>query len=176
METETVKYLLDDKERIISISGPWDQFADENNGVSVRACDVCGHSIWDYVTGDSTRMWLSAVFQLARLRGVSIERPYRCDSPKLKRFMRMRIDPDERGILQIEHALLNTEERTAPVYIQYGSENTDKNLKLRCSFCGRVKQREWVEPLAEQAATLCKIIVAYSVCEDCQRLILEGAQ
>jgi hypothetical protein len=172
METETITYWLDTKDRISSIHGPWDKFADENDGVGVRACDVYGRSIWDYVTGDTTRMWLGAVFQLARLRGVRIERPYRCDSPDLKRFMRMHISPDEKGGLQIEHKMLNIEERISPIYIQHGSENVSKNLTLRCSFCGRVKQREaWLEPPSVHAITPCKIIVAYSVCEDCQQMM-----
>lgn len=163
-------YSLDSRDCIVSVSGSWDKFAAKNGGVRVFANDVCGRSIWEFVTGDATRMWLEAVFQLARLRSASIERPYRCDSPSLKRFMRMRIVSEQGGVLRIEHEILATEQRSKPVHFQYGM-NVMKNTRQRCSICGRVNDGGWQEPLAEYADPSYSIMVIYTVCEDCQRLM-----
>ena len=94
MTTQTTAYVLDNRNRIISVSEAWDRFAAENGGNKTSYKDVCGRPIWDFVTGDPTRMWREAIFQFARLRGDRVERPYKCDSPDLKRFMRMRIVSD----------------------------------------------------------------------------------
>lgn len=171
MTNSTTVYVLDNQDRIISVSGAWDEFSKENGGANLYSIDVYGRSIWDFVTGDATRMWLGAVFQYARLRGSSVERPYRCDSPDLKRFMRMRVIPDQTCVLRIEHEILSTEQRIAPVIIKYGSI-TMKNTKQRCSICGRLQNiGGWQEPHEDHANWPSEIIVIYTVCEDCQRLM-----
>ena len=170
MTNSTIVYVLDHQDRIISVSGAWDKFADENNGTNLSSKDVCGRPLWDFVTGDATRMWLEAIFQYARLLGTSVVRPYRCDSPDLKRFMRMRIDFEQGGILTVEHEIMATEPRSAPVLIQYGA-NTLRKTRQRCSICGRVNSGGWQEPLEEHADESDGIIVIYTVCEDCYRLI-----
>ena len=173
MDNSAIVYLLDDKNRIVSVSGPWDEFADENDGVNVHAADVTGRSIWSFILGDVTRMWLNTAFQFARVQAESIERDYRCDSPDLKRYMRMRIVPNGTGILRIEHETLATEEREAPVHIRSGSANSIYKIRSRCSFCGCIKDgEEWEEPLPEHAEEESgRIIVMYTVCDECQRLM-----
>jgi len=170
MTTETTAYVLDHRNRIISTSGVWDQFAAENEGIKAASKDIYGRSIWDFVTGDTTRMWLDAVFQLARYRDTGIERRYRCDSPDLKRFMRMLIVSEHGGMLRIEHEILSTEQRSRPVNIKY-SELTMKNTKQRCSICGRLNIGGWQEPHECYADASSRILVIYTVCEDCQRLM-----
>lgn len=170
MENLTTMYLLNKKNHILSVSGPWDRFAEENNGVNVFSSDVCGRSLWDFVVGDFTRIWLETIFQLARLRNTMTEQWYRCDSPEVKRFMKMRIVPDREDGLRIEHKTLVTEERPVPVYIRYGPDKS--NVRTRCSICGRVKlEGVWKEPRAEYAETSREINVAYSVCTDCRCLL-----
>ncbi|TWI74001.1 hypothetical protein LZ24_01231 [Desulfobotulus alkaliphilus] len=167
MSIPDTEYLLDKGDRIVSVGGAWDSFAKENGAAKVFSGDVCGRSVWDYVTGDATRMWLEALFQLARLRRTEIERPYRCDSPDVKRFMRMRIAVEQGGLLRIGHEILATEKRPASVHIQYGSETT-KNLRQRCSICGRIRGDGWQEPHPEDADISGILVVIYTVCKDCR--------
>lgn len=174
MEKTTTEYLVDEVDRIVSVSGPWDRFADENDGINARADAVCGRSIWDFIAGDGTRMWLDAIFKIARVRRASIERSYRCDSPDVKRFMRMRIIPGDGGALRIEHEVLGMEERHLPVYIRYKSSKDTGKIRLRCSICGRVRHgKVWEEPCPEHAGSSGEIVVVYSVCEACCRVIPE---
>jgi hypothetical protein len=166
MNTSTNIYTLDKQDRISALNGGWDEFANKNGGKNLSSQDICGRKIWDFVTGDATRMWLEALFQLTRLRGTSIERPYRCDSPNLKRFMRMRID-EQGGNLRVEHEILSTEQRVAPVHIRYGAHVKKRNRHL-CSICGRLNDGYWQEPCPEHAEVPEGILVIYTVCEDCR--------
>ena len=170
METQNTAYVLDNQNRITSVIGAWDTFAAENGGAELSLEDVRGRSIWDFVAGEATRMWLETVFQFARLGGTPIERSYRCDSPDVKRFMCMRIVPEQGGSLRIEHEVLSTEHRAAPVHIQYGSAAM-KNMKKRCSVCGCIYVNGWQEPHENFADASNYIIVIYTVCEDCHRLM-----
>lgn len=166
----TTIYCLDREQRITSVSGPWDQFARENGGPDVLAGRVCGRSIWDFVNGDATRMWLNALFQLAFVRNEMVERPYRCDSPDFKRFMRMQIFPETGGVLRVEHELLSLEKRIRPVYICHESTIKAPIIHLRCSICGRVKiGGVWEEPGQRHCKSSGSIVVAYSVCDDCMQ-------
>lgn len=162
-------YILDSENRIISVSGYWDEFADQNNGNDVHASNVCGRSIWDFIKGDVTRMWLESVFQFARLKNQTVERPYRCDSPDVKRFMQMRISTDENGLLRIDHELLATEKREKPVHFQYASSAVN-NLIFRCSICGHVSiNNVWVEPEQIPRHNNENIRVSYTVCPTCRQ-------
>ncbi len=50
-----------------------------------------------------------------RLRNAPVERPYRCDSPEKKCYMKMIICPLEEGYLSVEHRVEKVEERSKPV-------------------------------------------------------------
>ena len=170
MSNLVTAYVLDNRDRIIWVIGDWDIFASENEGTELFSKNVCWRSIWDFVTDDVSRMWLESLFQLARLRGTSIERSYRCDSPDLKRFMRMSIVTEQCEFLRIEHEVLSTEQRSAPLHINYSTINM-KNTKQRCSICGRLNIGGWQEPHANHAGASTGITVIYTVCEDCQLLM-----
>lgn len=167
-----IEYVLDNRDRIISVGEAWDHFADENGGMNMSSKDVIGRPLWDFVAGDTTRMWLETLFGSARLCGRTIERPYRCDSPSLKRFMQMRIAFEQGGILRIQHKILATEKRSAPVHFQCRAKAL-RNARQRCSICGRVKKGSWQEPLETKAEDSAVIPVDYTVCEDCRRLLPE---
>lgn len=170
--TVTSTYQLDKDYRIVSVGGIWDEFALDNGGETVCGCDVRGRAVWDFITGDVTRMWLRTLFEFARLNDETLERPYRCDSAHLKRFMRMTVVPDIDGLLRIDHELLATEERSVPIHIQYAAKQITGGFKVRCSLCGRLKVgASWQEPTAEHDQPPTKIAVVYSVCDDCGRAL-----
>jgi len=170
MKTQITTYVLDLQNRIISIGGEWDAFADENDGTKLTLKDVQGRPIRDFIKGDATIMWVEALLQYSRILGKIVDRPYRCDSPDLKRFMRMRIVPEQCGVLHIEHELLSTQPRSTPIYIQYGGI-TMNGAKLRCSICGRLNITGWTEPRGNHTNASGVIVVDYTVCENCQRLV-----
>jgi hypothetical protein len=118
MSLSITTYILDGKGRIISINGPWDEFAHENGGVDIYANDIQGQLIWDFISGDATRMWFDTLINFAAIKNEIIKRPYRCDSPEFKRYMRMTITPEGNGLLRIDHELLSLEQRKIP-YIRF---------------------------------------------------------
>jgi hypothetical protein len=169
MQTETpTTYRLDKNNCILSVSGPWDEFAQANNGLAACASRIQGRLIWDFISGDVTRMWVEALLQLTVVRQETMERTYRCDSPDLKRFMRMRIIPEESGILRVDHALLSVENRINPVQIRPLAPASNRRARFRCGICGRIEDEgTWVEPDAKHGGASGVVTVLYTVCQDC---------
>lgn len=169
-------YKVGKTKQIIAVGGEWDAFAEENEGRKALSRSVIGRPIWDFITGAPTRMWLETLFQLAELRNEPVERIYRCDSPQLKRVMSMRISPEEDRVLRVDNELLSVEPLEKKVVIRHHSHQTGTDIRMRCSICGKIKEKEnesevWTEPadLADQIPE--GIVVAYTVCAACKQAL-----
>ena len=165
---KNLAYLIDGEDKILDIFGPWKQFSDQNGG-TINSVDVCGKSIWEFISGDITRMWLEVVFQKARLLNQTIEKPYRCDSPNIKRYMKMRVVPEGNQAIRVENILISTESRSQPVHIMHFDNSEKKSYHLRCSMCGCIKSNStWVEPDIMQMR---EFAVVYTICSYCKTLL-----
>lgn len=172
IETATTSsfYRLDTQDRIVAAGGAWDQFALANDANDLLAERVIGSSIFDYVYGDVSVMFLRTLLNGARTLQRSTLRPYRCDSPGIKRFMEMVVEPDGRGGVTIHHRLLRTE--PLPATLRFAVRPGATPVTTRCSMCNRLKVAGgWQEPetvwadgqlIPEQATP-----VIYGVCPDC---------
>jgi hypothetical protein len=165
------QYWLDGDDTIIGVGSTWDCFAGENDGHEVVAELVVGRSLWDFISGDPTRMWLSSLLTLARLREETISRPYRCDSPTVKRFMNLEITRDPGGVLKLSHHLVRVEAMHTPCTVSPKSSPGKKMLQ-RCSVCNRFNASQgWVEAEDLEAPVPWPITVIYAVCGDCMRFM-----
>lgn len=172
--TETT-YKIDREDCIIDVSSGWDGFAIENNGPSVVSSSVIGHKLSEFISGDSTSMWIYSLIHSARATKKEIVRFYRCDSPEEKRYMKMTITPEEDGSVSVTSKLLRTEKmrRRVPFVYNPGSSNR------KCSICNRIQyQNSWLEPDDARVLGLLDdsdpISVIYSVCPTCmQKNLLE---
>jgi len=174
-EIPTTTYWLDKEYRVTRVSPEWDDFAKLNNGENITSEKVVGKLIFDYITDDTTRMWLETILLLAKVTQKTFERPYRCDSPDLKRFMKLRVTTDEHNEIRLEHIVLSTEKRYRNITFEYKKDFMSIPY-IRCSICGFIKSdNKWSEPdeLIKKEATIKthEFKVIYSVCESCKYLI-----
>lgn len=173
-EPDTV-YWLDGDDKIIKTSESWDEFAKDNDGDALVGQSVIGVSIWDFIEGNTTCAWMSALFSLARLHQKVVERAYRCDSPGIKREMKMILTPEESGVLKVEHKVVSVEAMKVPAYFQAAMDVKTNGVVIRCSICNRVKEDgEWIEAAFMQqndSSEQKPIKVAYGVCGNCTRFM-----
>lgn len=176
MDSETNTYWLDDALRITAVSDRWDQFAQANDGDQALGSLITGRSLWDFVVDDVTRMWLEVLIKVARMRQEQVERPYRCDSPDLKRYMLMRITPEDQNSLRVDHILVSTAPRTRSVKIHFaGTAPRVARTHRRCSMCGRIANgNAWFEPDADEISDCGNLSVIYTVCDDCAKALEPG--
>jgi len=116
-QTDHVTYWLDRDDNIVKVGGAWDRFARENDGPDARADAVVGRPIWDFVSGDTARMWLESLLGYTRLHGKAVSRNYRCDSPEVRRFLSMNVSREDRHHLRVEHVVEAIEPRDRAVGI-----------------------------------------------------------
>lgn len=171
MKNSDTEYRLCKNDLIVSLGGAWDEFSSENGGSNLSEENVCGRSIWSFVSGDETRMWLRTAFQFTRLRMEAVDFTYRCDSPSLKRHMRMRVIPSEDWGLHIKHETVRTERRKAPVHFEFPA-SVSPACKRRCSVCGRVHaMSRWQEPGARLGDRFGRVQVIYTICDACESFL-----
>lgn len=171
---QIVSYWLDHDDRIVQVNPLWDQFALENGGEQrLLSSEIKGRRVFDFITGDQTRMYLEALLQHVRFLNRTLNRSYRCDSPTLKRFMSMSLTPAEQGLVKLDHTLLKSELFEKPVIYRH-EPDPEADALPRCSVCTRLLiKKNWLSP--EDAEILGLITpgiplpVHYRICPACRR-------
>lgn len=138
--TDLVIYELDDADVIRRVGGQWEAFARANGGAHLVA-GVLGQTIWDFVGGSTTRHMYRMLAGRVR-QGHPVSFTYRCDSPAMRRFMRMRMLPIDASGVRFESETLTTE--AWPPGLR--RDRRDDFLTI-CSWCkkGRLDDT-WQEP------------------------------
>lgn len=173
-------YWLDQDDRIERVGEAWDRFALDNDGATAIADLVTGRPVWDFVSGETSRMWLESLLSYTRLHGKPLTRRYRCDSPDVRRFMTMAVVREGRHQLRVEHTVQAIEPRERTVGIVPAAGRT-AGVRLRCSICGRIKDADaWAEPdLLSPASgddpSHGEFTVIYTVCAECQLLLPQAS-
>jgi hypothetical protein len=171
-----VSYTLDRTNRIVDVGGCWDNFALENDAANLLEPHILGREISEFVTGNTTRIFLFTMLDSSRVLDKPLTRPYRCDSPQYRRFMEMTLEPHPQGIVKLRHRLIRVEAVEYPIKFTIAPENAPKGLIKRCSMCNQINIKgDWLEAseAARQGlltqAEQCQVI--YGVCENCQRCL-----
>ncbi len=142
-----ISYFIDANDHIVKVSGPWDEFALDNEGPGACVQAIVGKSLTSFIAGDVSKMFINTMLMSARVKGQPISRPYRCDSGRLKRFMEMSIVPLPDGGLEVKHRLLRSEPLYSYQFIpakRVGSSGAVRTK--RCSMCNKVAfGSEWFE-------------------------------
>lgn len=134
----TVSLWVDGGNRILAVNDAWDGFAAGNDGSEVFRDRVIGTDLLVWIRGDETRMMLAALMQFVRLTGENVRREYRCDSPELRRYMRMTVHRERSGLVRFDHELLRTEPMQPAVRFAVPGAPDAKTVR-RCSMCNRVE-------------------------------------
>jgi|CXWL01.1.fsa_nt_gi hypothetical protein len=166
-----VEYVLNEHDEIIQVGQGWDEFAHDNDAPELMGSNIIGRPLLDFVSGNVTRQFVLALLHVARANHRSIELDYRCDSPKERRYMRMRLERLEREGLRVIHDTLRTEPRGQAIYI-YRAAQRSRDTPVRCSMCNLVMQKDrWIDPELVHSCTLAdttELLVIYGICPSCK--------
>lgn len=153
---------------------------------SDRACSkgIIGKPLLEFICDDVTRMYVTTMIDSVRIIPQTLFRPYRCDSPEMKRFMQMIITPEDNGWVRVSHELLRCEPLKKTVRFKTKIHEQNSILKkrnfvhykiefVRCSLCNRLRTLgtdKWQEAdnlTIEKSNSLNLIQVVYGICPDC---------
>jgi len=140
---EQVSYDIDRHDEISGVRGSWNEFARSNDASQLAAQTVVGRPLWHFVAGDETRHVYEDLIRRVRT-GKRVAFSYRCDSPALRRFMRMTMTPADADVVEFDSVTLRTETRP-PVALLAAPAVSDGMLHV-CSWCKQVLvDGEWAE-------------------------------
>lgn len=169
-----LSYTVDGEGTIVAVGGSWDDFARRNGGEAILSTRIIGKKLDQFIHGDETLMFMRTMIMSARVLDTAIQRPYRCDSPALKRYMEMTLQPHADGVVEVIHRELRSEPVAHPVRMMAVPCGNGSRFVKRCSVCNRLRIQEVWSEVDEAVADgrllpqdLHALKVFYGVCPQC---------
>lgn len=177
MTVEALSYAIDEQDRLVRVDEGYYRFAEENGWVEARTS--LGRSLWDYVAGEDLRKVQRLLLRRVRDEVGSVELPFRCDGPEVRRKMDIRIAAGRGGRAVLFSAQLRVEEeREEPMPLLDAAAPRGEELLAMCGWCDRFEvEGEWVE--VEEAARRLDLFdrpelpaLSHGICPACNELLL----
>lgn len=139
-------YRIDSADRITYVSRDWLAFAAENDAPELSGEKVIGRPIWDFVAGKSTRHLYQLALQKVRASREVTTFPFRCDAPRLRRYMKLTLRSLADGQVEMESRTAQTAPREHLGLLDVAASRSHEFLTM-CSWCKRVRtsQDNWSE-------------------------------
>lgn len=170
---QSYRYRVDEANRIVWVDERWLAFGRENGAPELTRDAVLGRCLWDFVAGDATRCLFEAIHAKVRSSGDTAVIPFRCDSPRLQRHMRLKITREGVDQLLYESVLLRVEPQPHLSLLDPRQARSDCVLTI-CSCCKRalLETQGWlgVDDVSVRLGLFDKPEVPqirYTVCPDC---------
>ena len=143
--TRKLSYVVDRQGVIIDVGPGWDRFAMQNDGAAACARYVLERPWTEFVTGAEVRLLFSRLIQSVREQQTPRTTTFRCDSPQVRRYMRMRIEPCPDECVEIETEIEREVPRNPVHLLERGMSRSGEFLSM-CSWCSRIQVLdEWCE-------------------------------
>jgi hypothetical protein len=166
-------YTIDDQDAMESVNPAWLAFAQENGAAELTREAVLGRPIWNFIEGRTTRQLYRELIHRVRHTGSALNVPFRCDSPTVRRYMRLEIEALEAGRVQFACEIQRVQLRPYLAILDPQTPRSAGHLTI-CSCCKRVLLKDvgWLEledallrlkPLEEPKAPQ----LDYSLCDSC---------
>jgi hypothetical protein len=167
-------YRVDQQDTLTWVDTWWLAFARENGATDLTQESVLGRLLWDFVEGRETRRLFEAIHQRVRSSGQAVILPFRCDSPLLKRLMRLTVSSEPAGQLLYESVLVRVEPRL-PLRLLDPQQPRSEAVLTLCSCCLKtlIENTGWLE--LEEAVAMLHLLeqepvpqLRYTICAECR--------
>ncbi|MDH2919122.1 MAG: hypothetical protein PXX73_08010 [Sideroxydans sp.] len=167
----TVELSVNQDNVIVRVNAAWDSFAHHNDGAALTNDAVLGLNLLDSISGKVSKHFTLTMLELARRGEREVVFDYRCDSPRVRRFMRAHLRSDSTGAVHYAHEHLYSE--TFPHLVTFKTATQrGRDTLMRCSICNHVRSDGlWRTPDREHGDTLTEVI--YGVCPSCEQMLKE---
>jgi hypothetical protein len=169
--------VIDDHDRLVKVDDDYYRFAEENGWKG--AGDSLGRSLWDFVAGMELEKLQRMLVRRIRGELRSVDLPFRCDGPGVRREMDIRIAARSSGRFVLFSAWLRFEEPRREFQPLLAADTPrSKQALTMCGWCDRfLVGEEWVE--VEEAVTRLGLFrlaempaISHGVCPDCGAMLM----
>lgn len=132
------RYLINRENEIESINGDWRSFARQNGGEKLMSEMILHRDIISFISCGRCQELYDMLINSVRTSKKMIEFPFRCDSPDIRRFMKMEMIPLDQGRVEFI-SYTEREEVRLPIYLLDISVQRSEKIITICSWCKRIK-------------------------------------
>jgi len=90
-------YRIGPDDSLVFVNDEWDALATDNDSPRLTRDPILRKSIWEYIRDPDTVHIFRLLQARVRERNVALKLPFRCDAPRLRRFMEMILAPRPKG-------------------------------------------------------------------------------
>lgn len=162
---------------MVKVDDGYYAFAAENGWEG--AGDSLGRSLWDFVAGDELRKLQRMLLRRVRGELGSVDLPFRCDGPEVRREMDLHIAAKSPGRFVTFSARMRAERRREEFQpLLAPATPRGEDALTMCGWCDRfLVDGEWVE--VERAAARLELFrrsqlpaISHGVCPDCTEILV----
>lgn len=167
-------YVIDEADRIVSVSDNWLLFAQENEATASCYPDaIMNKPIWDCISDMETQHLYEVILEKVRTTGKSVVLPFRCDAPDRRRYLELLIKPVHQKCIEFTSYIIREESRDTVELLEADTPRSDGIIKM-CSMCKKVELSggNWVE--VEIAVAALKLFeqpklpqISHGLCAEC---------
>jgi len=134
----TYVYEIDEDDRITFVSDAWAAFAKRYGAGQFANRDVIGESLWTFITNpDTCALYQYAVYYVPS-REETIRLPFRCDTPGVRRWMQLVVEPRPNSAVRFTSRLISQERRQSQRLLDPNARRNDDKLTM-CGICFRFR-------------------------------------
>ncbi|MBE7558033.1 hypothetical protein HS125_03415 [bacterium] len=176
-DTREFVHTIDARDVIVEVNDAWRQFACESDAGELPE-RALGAVLWDHISDFETVYLYQAMVRIVREQGRRLKADYRCDSPRLRRFLCMEIVAMPERAVRFVSRVVKIEEREAEPLLDAHAARADWLLKM-CSWCRKVLvgENDWRE--VEEAVRLLGFFqreplpaITHSMCPVCYERVM----
>lgn len=137
-------YYLNEADEIVTVNCAWNRFARENDALDALGPHVQWRPVWAFISDGTTSLLCRRLLRRAR-EGRTVDFCMRCDAPSKIRLVRMRIQRQHMGLLEICVRTVASFSRNPVPFVP--ARNPNEGNLTWCSWCQRIEPvpGEWVE-------------------------------
>ncbi len=182
MSTWTFEYAIDKDDIITGVNEAFCAFARENGAVDLPDT-VMGTRLEQHLHGEPVLALWHDILEAVRASGEPLELPFRCDSPEVRRYMRMRIEPTDAGGLHFYTRSEREVRFSQPIALLDAHASHLGQLVRLCAWCKAVllPSGEWVD--IEEGVTRLGLLgsalgvdLTHGVCPTCEARLLAALE
>jgi hypothetical protein len=172
-----LSYAIDEDDYLVKVDDGYYCFAEDNDWDGARSS--LGRLLWDFVAGKELEKLQRMLVRRIRDEVRSVDLPFRCDGPEVRREMDIQIAARSSGRFVLFTARLRSEQqRPAPQPLLSVDSPRGKEMLTMCGWCDRfLVDGRWVE--VEEAAAQLGLFrlaemptISHGICPDCGETLL----
>jgi len=145
-EWPVIQYRVDGADRFVSVNDAWTVAAESGAGPELLPPGILGRSLWEAIGDPAAHQLYGALVGRVRAGAGPVSLVFRCDTPRQRRLLRLRMTASARQAIDFEARFLAVQDRP-PVALLHRAARRSRELLRICAWCKRIPMPggRWVE-------------------------------